>query len=103
MSVELRRLQVLRDEVRDLLIQFFEYEAALARPEKNADLRRNLKNNFADLRRSMVEFWKDKGRFCPFLPGLAGIPGIVDPDPRCRQEALAFLLPLLPESSPNED
>jgi hypothetical protein len=96
----LEHFQAVRDEIRQLLLDFFEYEGLLQTTTDTFALA-TLEENFDDLRKRLKAWWVFHEHVCAFIPGLvstdASVSGIAVRR-EARREALQYLLTLLPET-----
>lgn len=96
---QLAQLQAVRDEIRRLLLDFFEIEALIKKPGDTLDVE-TLKQNFADLKQRLKAFGAAHYHAWSFITGLVDVDvGLMDRR-EARRQAIAYLLTLLPETPP---
>lgn len=93
-----RHHQGLRDELRGLLLEYFEYHQLLQEPSEDLVLGA-LRQNFDGLKLRLKAFWVMHDHLGDFIPGL--IEGSLNERRQAQRDATQYLLLLLPETSPD--
>lgn len=97
----LEHFQAVRDEIRQLLLEFFEYEGLLQTTTDTFALA-TLEENFDDLRKRLKAWWVFQEHVCAFIPALVDTDTGMNVRREARREAIQYLLTLLPET-PSQD
>ena len=93
-----RHHQGLRDELRHLLLEYFEYHQLLQEPTEDLVIDA-LQQNFESLRLRLKAFWVLHDHLGDFIPGL--VEGGINERRQARRDATQYLLLLLPETPPD--
>lgn len=97
MVYQLAQLKDVRDEIRRLLLDYFEIEALIKKPGDDLDVETS-KQNFEDLKQRLSAFGAAHDDVWDFITGLVHADVGIMARREARRRAIAYLLTLLPEA-----
>jgi hypothetical protein len=94
----LRHYQTLRDELRKLLLDYFEYHELIQDSASKGRDVAALRANFDELKRRLKDFWVLHDHVGDFIPALVDVDGALNERRQAFRRAKQYLLLLLPET-----